>query len=458
MKKKNLLYIFADQWRAQAIGYANEDNVMTPNMDLFAKGSCRVVNAISTYPLCSPHRSSLLTGKYPLNCGFWTNSKTGLSISPTLSPQEITISDVLKSHGYNTAYIGKWHLDSSTLNYRNENDTSIRGWDCYTPPGERRHGFDFWHSYGAMDKHLSPHYWENDEEIISIDKWSVEHETDVLLEYLNDKKSDENPFFAMLSWNPPHPPYDLVPQRYLDRVDDELIFRLNVSGEWKKDESFINCFKQYYAAVIGLDEQFGRIINYLKENNIYDNTTIVLSSDHGDCMGSHELYGKNIWYEESINIPFYIKDSDIKINQTDAIFESCDHLPTLLDLVGVEIPNTVEGKSLKPVLINEEKDLKDYAFICMIPGMPNLVESFLEKGLNPKGYGFRGLRSKNFTYVIDNGINPNSEQKRYYYDNVNDKYQMNPIILKKSDEICKTLDSVLKTLCRNQKDFFIFDR
>ncbi|NCD04503.1 MAG: sulfatase [Spirochaetia bacterium] len=456
--KKNLLYIFADQWRAQAISYANEDYIHTPNMDEFAKESCRVKNAISTYPLCSPHRASLLTGKYPLNCGFWTNCKTGVSISPTLSPQETTISDVLKHNGYNTAYIGKWHLDASTLNYKKKEDTYCEGWDCFTPKGERRHNFDFWHSYGAMDKHLTPHYWEDDETPIIIDKWSAEHETDILLDYLNNQKNQEAPFFAMLSWNPPHPPYDQIPKKYLDLFENKYYFRKNVSQEWKNNKENRKAFKEYFAAIIGLDEQFGRIMKYLKENNLYDNTTIVLSSDHGDCMGSHNRYGKNIWYEEAINIPFYIKDESITLKECDALFESCDHSPTLLDLLNIDIPNTMDGKSIKPLLMNQEYNEKEFAFLCMIPGMPDLIDPYLKKGLNPKGFGFRGLRTKEFTYIIDNKLNPNENQIRYFYDNKNDKYQLNPKIIKKNDEICTKLDPILKEFCICQKDFFIFDK
>ena len=106
MKKKNLLYIFADQWRAQAIGAAGEDHVSTPHMDRFAGESMAFDHAVSTYPLCSPHRASLLTGKYPYCCGMWTNCKIGLDETVMLKPQEVTISDVLHENGYETAYVG----------------------------------------------------------------------------------------------------------------------------------------------------------------------------------------------------------------------------------------------------------------------------------------------------------------------------------------------------------------
>ena len=161
MKPMNLLYIFADQWRAHGIGAAGEDPVLPPNMDAFAAESMSCTNAVSTYPLCSPHRASLLTGKYPQSCGMWTNCKIGVDEVVMLRPQEVTISDVLHEAGYDTGYIGKWHLDGSEENFHASPSSGARYWDAYTPPGERRHHFDYWLSYGAMDKHLEPHYWKD---------------------------------------------------------------------------------------------------------------------------------------------------------------------------------------------------------------------------------------------------------------------------------------------------------
>ncbi len=447
--KKNLLYIFADQWRYHAIGAAGEDYVCTPHMDEFCSSSLSFTNAISTYPLCSPHRASLLTGKYPLSCGFWTNCKNGVFISPTLAPQEITLGEIMKENGYDTAYIGKWHLDSSDLNFYPHPKAGTINWDAYTPPGERRHGFDFWHSYGAMDKHLHPHYFENTPEKIEPEKWSPTHEREVLENYLTNIWNKEKPFAAVLSWNPPHPPYDQVPEEFISLYDKNHIYRENVPEEMKKDSSFVKKFTEYYAAISGLDKEFGLLIDYLKANNLYDNTTIVLSADHGDCMGSHGLYGKNIWYEESIRIPLYIHDKDLEAGTKDNLVESCDHLPTLLDILKIDVPETVEGTS---ALSSD----KEYAFLCMMPGMPELIEPYAKLGLDSKCFGWRGLRTKEFTYIIDNGTTPGFVQKRYLYDNINDKYQMNPTILETSDPRCKEFDEVLKEYCRKQKDFFLF--
>ena len=119
-RRKSLIYIFADQWRYHAYGAAGEDDITTPAFDAFAQDSVFCTSALSTYPLCSPHRASLLTGKDPLSLGFYTNCKNGIADRIMLYPQEITISDVLHGEGYQTAYIGKWHLGLESPNLPNE--------------------------------------------------------------------------------------------------------------------------------------------------------------------------------------------------------------------------------------------------------------------------------------------------------------------------------------------------
>ena len=176
----NLLFVFADQWRGGAIGYSKEDPVKTPNMDKFCEESTYCDHTFSTFPVCSPHRASLMTGKYPLSSGFFTNCKKGLSLR--LKDEEICVGQVLKKSGYETAYIGKWHLDEPEQNICEFPKSGARDWDAYTPPGVRRHGFDYWYSYGTYDMHLSPHYWHDSDEMIKVNKWSPEHETDKAIE------------------------------------------------------------------------------------------------------------------------------------------------------------------------------------------------------------------------------------------------------------------------------------
>lgn len=456
MSKKNLIYVFADQWRGQAIGAAGEDQVKTPHMDGFAKESMAFCHALSTYPLCSPHRASLLTGKYPYCCGMWTNCKTGLDEVVMLKPQEVTITDILHDNGYENAYIGKYHLDASEMNFHKTPQSGAVNWDAFTPQGERRHHVDFWYSYGAMDNHLTPHYWKDDYNMERVVKWSPEHETDVALSYL-DHRDKTRPFCLFLSWNPPHPPYDLLPADYQKRYENrELRFRPNVPEELRQNGNFQKAFREYYGAIEGLDDQFGRMMEYLDREGLTEDTVVVLSADHGDCMGSHGQMGKNIWYEESIRIPLYMRGPHIAKGRSDALIASQDHMPTLLELLDMSIPDTVQGRSFaaiaKGMKMEEEPES---AFLCMIPGMPDLVEEYRKLGLNNKAFGWRGIRTRDVTYVVHNGTVPSQARKRFYYDNHRDPYQMSPVEVQKGDSLAEKYDRLLQVYLEKTKDPFL---
>lgn len=461
MKKKNLLFVFADQWRASAFGFTGEDPVITPNMDRFCGESVTCVNACSTFPLCTPHRASLLTGRYPLSMGMFTNCKTGLSMR--LGDEEVGIGQVLKQQGYETAYIGKWHLDEPELNKDPKPASGARGWDAYTPPGVRRHGFDFWYSYGAWDAHLSPHYWMDSPEQIQIGKWSPEHETDVAIEYL--RKNKNGPFALYISWNPPHSPYAEVPKRYRELYRD-IKLRTNVSfdgihhhtGEevpYTKEE-LEETTKLYYAAVSGLDEQFGRLTEELKRLGIYEDTVVVLSSDHGDMMGSHGLMGKHVWYEESVNIPFVVRYPGCGPCTSEICIGSQDMMPTILGMLGIPVPDTVEGEDCSAALLGGKEDEEKACFLCACPGRDVFLKAFEEAGKDPMEAGWRGIRTKRYTYVVDTGYGVEPQLARHLYDNWSDSYQQRELDLgiPEHEELARRLEERILKWVREQKDGF----
>ena len=456
--RKNLIYIFADQWNKNAIGF--EDNqVKTPHMDAFAKESKVFDNAISTYPLCSPHRASLLTGKYPYSLGMWTNCKIGLDETVMLKPQETTIGDVLKAEGFQTAYIGKWHLDASEKNFDLNPQSGAVDWDAYTPPGERRHGFDYWFSYGAMDNHLQPHYWKDTSKQIIQDRWSPEVETDVAIEFLEQTNVDQ-PFCLFISWNPPHPPYDQVPEEYKAMYEDIRIPD-NVPKALRDDPKFIETLREYYGAVSGLDVQFGRLMAYLETHDVMKNSVVVLSADHGDMLGAQGLMGKNIWYEEAIKIPLMICAREVTPGRTDLLLSSQDHMPTLLELLDVPVPACVEGKSFAGCLGKQTASAvaeDDEKLIMMIPGMPEMVDAYRRCGYNNKAFGWRGLRMKDKTYVVDNGTKPGAIQKRYLYDLVKDPLQKKPIELDQQNPLAQQMDKTLNEYLTKTNDPFMLDQ
>ncbi len=461
--KSNLLYVFADQWRAAAMGWMNQDQAETPNIDRFASESLRCTRAYSTFPLCSPHRASLMTGKYPIKTGMWTNCKTGLEEILMLKPQETCIGNVLKEHGYQTGYIGKWHLDASEQNFSSHPASGAKEWDAYTPPGERRQGFDFWLSYGACDDHLSPHYWKDSERQICPGKWSAEFETDQAIAYMERQKNSDAPFALFVSYNPPHLPYELVPDEYYDRFRNlKISYRDNVPEEKRKSGGLLETqTRQYFAAVYGIDRQFGRILSWLKENEMEENTLVVLSADHGDMMGSHGLMSKNVWYEESIHIPLMFRQKGIiPVGNYDEIFASIDHMPTILELLKLPIPDTCDGCSHGKAFFEINPAVPQEMFICSYPGGDQMVAAFARKGLTHKAYGWRGIRDKRYTYVVYNGYEPGEQQREYLYDSQSDPFEMTPWLIpeKCEDTQVKKYRSRLKEYLHQINDPFLFSR
>ena len=283
----NVIYIFPDQMRNHAMGFWREagfreavnfegDPVHTPNLDRFAKESVVLTSAMSNCPLSSPHRGILLTGMYPEHSGVPLNCNANRPIS-SLREDATCISDVFSQAGYNCAYIGKLHVDCPTPNDPERPgkyvEDRVPAWDAYTP-ADRRHGFDYWYSYGTYDVHKHPHYWDTEGVKHEIDEWSPEHEADKAISYLRNEgnvRDPKKPFFMMVSFNPPHSPYasleDCMEEDYdlyKDLPLDSLLIRPNANREMKKAASV----RYYFASVTGVDRAFGRKLDELEKQGL----------------------------------------------------------------------------------------------------------------------------------------------------------------------------------------------
>ena len=435
MKKANLVVVFADQWRNTARGLHNPQ-IATPNMDRFAEEAFSTDQAVSGCPLCSPYRSELLTGRRAVHTGVFGNCMTGYDMC--LSPEELCISQVLKESGYRTGYIGKWHLDSPELNSGSQPLSGAEGWDAYTPPGKKRHGFEYWHAYNAWNDHLHMHYWEEDSEKIFTNLWSPVHETDKALEFMESRKKE--PFALFLSWNPPHPPFEKIPEKYYDLYRDlEPDYSPNVEGDRfdnqtgepgvKSRKELDEAIRCYYAAVTGLDEQFGRIITWLKENELYDQTIVLLTADHGEHLGAHGYVGKHTWYEESINVPFMLSYPEkIPVGRNDISMETVDIFPTLLGLMDITIPPSVEGRCLADWLICGKRPENEAVYSSAYISRDIFLEAYREKGLDPKRSGWRCIRTPEYKYVIEKGYLPEDVPRYLLFNRKADPYEINPLI------------------------------
>lgn len=426
-ERPNLVYIFSDEHRPHALGFMKQDPVITPNLDRFAGQSLVFTNAISNHPLCSPYRASLFTGLYP--------HKTGVPVNCHSSRPDVALrgdvpclSDILTASGYSCGYIGKWHLEAPHKPYVNGEKSC---YDEYCPP-ERRRGFSFF--YQGEGPYFNGRYWKNDaprEKPDIVKKWCAEHETDVAIDYLKNKdgkfRDPGKPFMLMMSWRPPHSPFQ-VPEKYLkfykDKSIKDLLLRPNVVFS---DKTYVKHAREYFAMITGIDDQFGRIMKALKEQGLDKNTIVVFSADHGEMIGSHGYVGKNRIYNESLRIPFIIRwPEHIKPGKDDIIFSVPDIMPTLLGLMGLKnkIPKSIHGDNYSRIILGGEQPRPDSALYmhCYTKWQ-------------------RGLFTGRYTYQIT------YDGKEMLFDNQEDPYQMKNIASEKP-EIC---DRMLVKIREHQK-------
>ncbi len=370
MPAPNLLFIVADQFRAMCLEPGG-DPVSTPFLDALVSDGVSLTHAVSSYPVCSPHRAMMMSGQYPATNGVThnVNSETA-EWGVGLRPDAPSWAAVLRDAGYNTGYIGKWHLEAPVP------EDAIHGtgvledgryWDAWSPP-DRRHGFDFWYSYGCCDEHLTPHYWTSDagrHQRTDVTGWSAEHETDVAIGFLERAAgaaaadSAQSPFALAVSWNPPHQPFDQLPPdcdtSYASLDPAELLNRPNVDLDSGPGREAAAIAPLYYAAVNAIDAQVGRLLDTLDALGLAENTLVVFTSDHGQQMGSQGLLYKNVPYEESMRIPWVMRwPGRLDALAGDSVgMSSVDIAPTLLGLLGRggDVPPTMDGSDLSPVLL-----------------------------------------------------------------------------------------------------------
>jgi len=390
-KKPNVIYIFADQWRAQATGYAGDVNAQTPNLDQLALEGINFKNAVSTCPSCTPYRASLLTGNYSTTHGLLLNDIL-------LDPDSESMAKIFKKAGYNTAYIGKWHVGGPyRLAYTSETN---------------RQGFDYWKAMECTHEYMDSWYYEgNDKNRKQWEGYDAHAQAKDLCKYIADHAQDDKPFLTVLSWGPPHDPYRQIPQTYLDMYADltKIVLRDNVPEDYK--EEALVMLQGYYAHIAALDESMAWIMKQIKESGIEDNTILVFTSDHGDMLGSRgRKYKSNPW-DEAIMVPFLLKYPEVvKENRViEMPIGTPDILPTLLGLCGIESDVVFEGSDFSDIILGKREEFDNAALIT------NPTKNVVKKE-------FRGIRTIRYTYVEDlNG-------PWLLYDNEKDPYQLTNLI------------------------------
>jgi arylsulfatase A-like enzyme len=425
----NLVIVYPDQMRGQAMGFLEEEPVVTPNLDRFAGQSLVLTRAVANYPVCSPSRAMLMTGKYPFSNRVLSNcNSTSAPFDNELVRADRCWSDVLSDKGYSLGYIGKWHLDAPHQPYvASYNNSPKFAWNEWCPP-DRRHGFDFWYAYGTFDQHLAPEYWSTDmtrDERVKVDQWGPEHEADLAIRYIKNEggtcRKPGRPFALVVAMNPPHTPYGQVPQKYVDvyrdKTPDELIVRPNVNLKENTPGARLarSQIKNYFGMITGVDDQFGRIVQALSEAGLAENTIVLFTADHGNCLGSHEQQTKNVHYEESLIVPFLVRwPGHIPPRRDGLLLSTPDIYPTLLGMMGfaADVPREVQGTSHARLFLTGDGSRPSSALYFWIPpGEPAL--------------GRRGVRTDRYTLMIEK--RPGQPARRVLHDNAADPYQLEDI-------------------------------
>jgi len=472
-KRPNVLIIYPDQLRRYSAGFWSEkpysdktvgkpDPVITPNMDRLAKNGIVFTNGIANFPLCSPSRGMLMTGMYPEQSGIWNNCLVGRDDS--LNENALAITDVFYQAGYNTAYFGKCHwlkpvpVFDKIGNYVGVTDgiggNYMNKFDTYLPPGANRHSIEYFYQ-SVKDEHYNPHIYSNDPNVIGGKKdgelflpkiFSPKNEADKIVKYLQNENSirDLNkPFFMIWCINPPHPPFDdantdmEIEKKYYDTdkfpsIDKKLVVRENA------DVKVADYARNYFANVTSMDQYIGIVLKELEKTGALDNTIVILSSDHGEMLGSHHLTGKNQVETESLAVPLIVHwPKGLKPGIRDAIFGTPDIMPTLLGLSGLntKIPTTVQGTNFSRYLTDANtKNFKK----------PEVALLMLDKS--------RGVFTVRYTLNVEEKKNGNTAPVIFMYDNLKDPYQLNKIIVKSDSETAKALLIQLGKLLKKNND------
>jgi arylsulfatase A-like enzyme len=358
-KRPNVLMICADQWPGGIMGCYGNENVMTPTLDNLAKNGIRFSQCVSTCPVCIPARRSLMTGTFPKTHGDRVYTDT------MLMPNIKTLAQSFRDSGYQAYAVGKMHvypqrnrIGFDDIILHEEGRTEFGVVDDYKQfLADKGHvGEEFLHGMSSNEYHTRP--WHLSEELHPV-TWTT-HEMMRMMK----RRDPLRPSLFYISHQFPHTP--LVPLQYFLDMYDEDEIPVPSQGDWLDDSTIIKYLtekdgvdystkeikrarKAFYAMCTQLDFSIRSLIGTLREEGLLDNTIITFFTDHGDQLFEHGMTAKRTFYEGSTHVPLIITSpllNEFRGEVRNEIVCLEDVMPTLLDLCGINIPETVEGKAL----------------------------------------------------------------------------------------------------------------
>lgn len=380
MKRKNIVIVMSDEQAWNTLSLYGNRTLHTPHADELARDGVAFDQCYTAYPLCCPARSSLWTGLLPHHhhvTGNWRHIREDLRDQGLIRH--------FREDGYHTVYCGKWHVPGTTPERYCVNDASaipavVKGQDRGRFITEYRE-YAIRQGYPLVEM-MMENLTESDlaqmkmpgkapcgTSEIRLEHYLETWQTGKFLEAL-ERRPEDQPFFAVVSYNAPHFPL-IVPEPYDKRIDPETVelppnFAGTLDGKpealrgqhyYKQMEGLPDSeWRRFIAHYLGfcalIDDQLGRIVDYLKAQGVYEDTIVVFTSDHGDMMGAHRLIekGQYLHYDEALRVPLIVTHAGASGGRSDGIVMLHDLLPTLAECTGTPMPTPVDAKSFAPLL------------------------------------------------------------------------------------------------------------
>lgn len=370
---RNVIVLVGDDHTTKALGCYGNDIIRTPNIDRLAEKSVRFVNAYSNAPLCSASRQSLLTAKYPHATG------VTLLTTPFQDEGNLTIAEVLMQHNYATAAVGKTHFN----NY-GEKIPPNHGFAMMVGHNERRKYLaenppppipDSIETLGPWRPFRDPaRVWLNAETLPSA-TWaeygSAAWDARKAIEFIRENRDEK--FFLWVGFHEPHSPFNF-PVEYAGKYDPEDMPLPEGSPEddrWVPeifrdltDEEKRGIIASYYTSTEYMDENIGKILNEVEKLELDEETLIIYLGDQGYLLGEHKRFEKHSMWDPAIKAPliFYMGGESNREIVSESLVQFIDVAPTILDLLSIEVPDEMQGKSLTPLFFDKKNKVNDYVF------------------------------------------------------------------------------------------------
>lgn len=436
-KKPNLLIILSDQHSYDMLGCYGNPQIKTPNLDRFASEGVLFRNCFSNQPVCTPFRGMLMSGKHPLKNGAFVNDYP-------LLPDPSLLGEVLKANGYQTAFIGKWHLLGGNR------DRPI--------PNNMRYGFD---TLLTNNCHVDFRpgkcfFWNDAGEKEYFDTWEVYGQTNQALGYL-DQVDKNKPFALIVSWHPPHDwgKFKGVDGQMHYRYEtlDELMAlydpdTLQLRPDRTSSPDLRRMYHGHMSMVSGVDMAFGQLMGKLEELGLTDHTLTIFSADHGDMLESHNAsLPKQTIHDYSARIPLLMRFPE-KISEAyeaELLIGAMDLMPTILGLLGLETKFVYDGKDLSTSILEQDHDAVDFLPMWNYQRSVNINRNTSWRGVITKNYTFSTTDPNSDLQLVE-GL---SELSNVLYDRKKDPAQLynhynNPAFAAIRDSLKQLMDQWMK--------------